>query len=200
MYPSVKQGRLCGQRYIGIRSWMEHSSAHPMRWLFWQRAELGLIKRSDKNQGFIKARSHSGSARPGSWNVSWKAASPALERCLSQPIRRPCCAGAPKGARLDKSRGSWQHSAFLLPPALFRAHWPVRVCPLYKSSARWRKGTQRLPGEQTRPIARAAAPLSFLRSPRSPFHSSLPAGFETRLGLYFLSSVSVHSASDLKAN
>lgn len=196
MHPSVKQRRLCGQRYIGIRSWMEHASAYSTRWLFWQTAELGLIKCSDKNQGFIKVCSHSGSVRPGSWNVSWKAARRALECCLSHPIRRPCCAGAPKGARVDKRRGSWQHSACFLPPALFRAHWPRRVCPLYKSSARWRKSTQRLPGEQTRPIA----PLSFLSSPRSPFHSSLPAVFETRLGLYFLSSVSVHSASDLKAN
>lgn len=200
MHPSVKQRRLGGQRYIGIRSWSEHTLAYSMRWLFWQTAELGLIKCSDKNQGFIKVCSHSGSARPGSWNVSWKPASCALECCLSYLIRRSCCARVRRGAGVDKRRGSWQQSACFLPQALFWAHWPVKVCPLYKSSARWRKSTQRLPGEQTRPIARAAAPLSFLRSPRSPFHSSLPAVFETSLGLYFLSSVSVHSVSDLKAN
>lgn len=110
MHPSVKQRRLCGQRYIGIRSWIEHSLAYSVRWLFWQAAELGLIKCSDKNQGFIKVCSHSSSARPGSWNVSWKPASWALECCLSYLIRSPCCARVQKGARVDKRRGSWQQS------------------------------------------------------------------------------------------
>lgn len=58
---------------------------------FGKRLSLGLIKCSDKNQSFIKVCSHSGSARPRSWNVSWKPASLAEECCLSYLIRRSCC-------------------------------------------------------------------------------------------------------------
>lgn len=92
MCTSMKQKGLCGQRYIGIRSWREHTLAYSMHWLFWQTAEPGLIKCSDKNQSFIKVCSHSGCARPRSWNVSWKLASRAQECCLSYLIKRSCCA------------------------------------------------------------------------------------------------------------
>lgn len=132
MHPSVKQRRLCGQRYIGIRNWREHTLAYSMRWLFWQTAELGLIKCSDKNQSFIKVCSHSGSARPRSWNVSWKPASCAQECCLSYLIRRSCCVRVWKRAGADerrRRRGSWQQPACFLAQALLWAHWPMRVCP-----------------------------------------------------------------------
>lgn len=167
MHPSVKQRRLWAQRYVGIRSQGEHTLAYSACWLFWQTAEPGLIKCSDKNQSFIKVCSHSGSTRPRSWNVSWKPASLAQECCLSYLIRRSCCEGV--GARVGEEEGSLAAACLLLGPSLasLQAHWPIRVCPLYKSHARWRKSTQRLPGEQTRPIALAAAPLSFLCSPRS---------------------------------
>lgn len=63
---------------------------------------------------------------------------------------------------------TWQQPSCFLAQASHRAQRPTRVCPRYKPSARWRKSTQRLPGEQTRPIALAAAPLSpFLHSPCS---------------------------------
>lgn len=34
----------CGQRYIGIRSWREHTLAYSVRWLFWQTAEPRINK------------------------------------------------------------------------------------------------------------------------------------------------------------
>lgn len=105
MHTSMKQRGLCGQRYIGIRSWREHTLAYSMHWLFWQTAEPGLIKCSDKNQSFIKVCSHSGSARPRSWNVSWKLASRAQECCLSYLIRRSCCAGECERERKRRRRG-----------------------------------------------------------------------------------------------
>lgn len=176
-----------------------------MRWLFWQTAEPGLIKCSDKNQSFIKVCSHSGSARPCSWNVSWKPASRAQECCLSYLIRRSCCARVWKRAGADerrRRRGSCQQPTCFLAQASLLAHWPIRVCPLYKSSARWRKSTQRPPGEQTRPIALAAAPLSFLCSPRSrPAHHSTASSCRilnktfSLLCLFCVSSLSARSQS-----
>lgn len=68
---------------------------------FGKRLSPGLIKCSDKNRSFIKVCSHSGSARPRSWNVSWKPASLAEECCLSYLIRRSCCERSVK----EKSAG-----------------------------------------------------------------------------------------------
>lgn len=76
-----------------------------------------------------------------------------------------------RSGREEEEEGKLAAACLLLGPSLALSPLAHEGLPLYKSSARWRKSTQRFPGEQTRPIALAAAPLAFLRSPRSPFHS-----------------------------
>lgn len=176
MHPSVKQRRLCGQRYIGVRSWREHMLAYSMRWLFWQMAELGLIKCSDKNQSFIKVCSRSGSARPCSWNVSWKPASRAQEYCLSYLIRSSCCVRVRKREWADerrRRRGSWQQPACFLAQASLWAHWPARVCPLYKIQCTLKEKHTEASRRANKANCSCCFPLLPLLPPLSP-HSTIP--------------------------